>query len=279
MASQEQHMSKQTYPIKSENTGNVAAKSGSRIEILSRPKPIPSGFIEDRRSVYWDNNFAKDWDNIEPTKSALSDRQLQLFYSKQLHKDYVGDRPSAIWPVSKSAMQATASARVEDLSDPKALHRDYKPCRLVQTIVSEAAMKAEPSQHIESLSQPKTYVPLKIKSNSEWDWSEWECDLTEAAKNGTASERILALSDPKHLHRSYKEAKPVIWEVSQSAKKALPSLRVQQLARPKSRSQYNEDYNPNAWRVSQGAKSAQATPRIDELAMPIPRKVRPKKVA
>lgn len=175
-------------------------------------------------------------------------------------------------------MQATASARVENLSEPKALHRDYKRCRLVQTIVSEAAMKGEPSQHIVSLSQPKTYVPLKIKSNSEWDWSEWECDLTEAAMNGTASERILALSDPKQMHRSYKEAKPVIWEVSQSAKKALPSLRVQQLARPKSRSQYNEDYNPNAWRVSQGAKSAQATPRIDELATPIPRKVRSKKV-
>lgn len=24
-----------------------------------------------RRSVYWDNNFAKDWDNIEPTKSGM----------------------------------------------------------------------------------------------------------------------------------------------------------------------------------------------------------------
>lgn len=23
-----------------------------------------------RRSVYWDNNLAKDWDNIEPTKSG-----------------------------------------------------------------------------------------------------------------------------------------------------------------------------------------------------------------
>ncbi|XP_068705911.1 sperm microtubule associated protein 2-like [Montipora capricornis] len=279
MASQVQHKSKQTQSINSENRDNVAAKSGSRIESLSRAKPVPFGFIEDRRSVYWDNNLGKDWDNIEPTKSVLSERQLQLIYSKQLHKDYVGDRPSAIWPVSAAAMKATASGRVEMLSEPKALHQDYKPCRQVQTTVSEAAMKAEPSQHIESLSQPKTYAPLKIKSNSEWDWSEWESDLTEAAKNGTASERVLALSDPKPPHRSYKEARPVIWDVSQSAMKALPSLRVQQLARPKSCSQYNEDYDPNVWKVSQGAKSAQATPRIDELAMPIPRKVRTKKVA
>lgn len=176
-------------------------------------------------------------------------------------------------------MKASASGRVETLSEPKALHRDYKPCRQVQTVVSEAAMKAEPSQRIETLSQAKSYAPLKIKSSSEWDWSEWESDLTEAAKNANASERVLVLSNPKLPHRSYKEARPVVWEVSQSAMKTLPSLRVQQLARPKSRSQYNEDYDASAWKVSQGAKSAQATPRIAELAMPIPRKVRTKKVA
>jgi len=253
--------------------------AASRIDTLSRPKPVPVGFIEDRRSVYWDNNLAKDWDSIQQTQSVLSERQSQLVYSKQLHKDYVGDRPSAIWPVSEAAMKATASGRVETLSEPKALHKDYQPCRQVQTVVSEAAMKTEPSQRMEALAQPKTYAPLKIKSNSEWDWSEWESDLTEAAKNATASDRVLVLSNPKLPHRSYKEGRPVIWEVSQSAQKALPSLRVQQLARPKSRSQYNEDYDANAWKVSQGAKSAQATPRIAELAVPIPRKVRSKKVA
>lgn len=175
-------------------------------------------------------------------------------------------------------MKATASQRLETLSEAKALHRDYQPCQQVQRLVSEAAMKAEPSQRTEFLAQPKTYAPLKIKSNSDWDWSEWESDLTEAAKSATASERVLVLSNPKMPHRNYKEGRPVIWEVSQTAQKALPSLRVQQLARPKSRSQYNEDYNANAWKVSQGAKAAQATPRIEELALPIPRKVRSKKV-
>ena len=192
---------------------------------------------------------------------------------------FVSNRQSAIWPVSEAAMKASASGRVEALSEPKALHRDYQPCRQVQTVVSEAAMKTEPSQRIEFLAHAKTYAPLKIKSNSEWDWSEWESDLTEAVKTATASERVLVLSNPKQPHRNYNEGRPVIWEVSQSAQKALPSLRVQQLARPKSRSQYNEDYDANAWKVSQGAKVAQATPRIVELALPIPRKVRSKKVA
>ena len=188
------------------------------------------------------------------------------------------NRRSAIWPVSEAARKASASTRVEALSEPKALHRDYQPCRQVQTVVSGPAMKTEPTQRIEFLAQAKTYTPLKIKSNSDWDWSEWDSDLTEAAKNATASERVLFLSNPKQPHRSYNEGRPVIWEVSESAQKALPSLRVQQLARPKSRSQYNEDYDANSWKVSQGAKVAQATPRIVELALPIPRKVRSKKV-
>ena len=181
-----------------------------------------------------------------------------------------------------SQRSSDESLSIGESGDPirtKGLHRDYQPCRQVQRVVSysEAVMKTEPSQSVEVLAQHKTYVPLKIKSNT-WDWSEWESVLTEAAKNATASERVLVLSNPKLSHRSYKEGRPVIWEVSQSAQKALPSLRVQQLARPKSRSQYNEDYDPNAWKVSQGAKSAQATPRIAELAMPILRKVRTKKV-
>ena len=187
-------------------------------------------------------------------------------------------RPSPIWQVSKAAQNSTTSGRVEALAEPKPLHKDYEPAKHVQSIVSDAAKKAEASQRVEVLAQPKSYVELKIKPNSEWDWSEWQADLTHAAMNASASERVTALANPKMPHRSYKEGKPVIWRVTESAKKALPSLRVQQLARPKSRSQYNEDYDPNAWKVSQGAKNAQATPRIAELATPLPRKVRQKKV-
>ena len=139
-------------------------------------------------------------------------------------------------------------------------------------------MSAEANDKLEQLAKPKIYAPLKIKGSSEWDWSEWESDLTQAAKKAVASERVVMLANPKIPHSNYKEGRPVIWEVSDGAKKALPSLRVQQLARPKSRSKYNEDYDANAWKVSPGAKNAQATPRIAELAAPLARKVRAKKV-
>ncbi|XP_048589939.1 testicular haploid expressed gene protein [Nematostella vectensis] len=273
---EEQERSKET--TEQEKQTAKQSRDKSRIEQLAKPKPVPQGFLEDRRSVYWDNNLAKDWSNIQATTPALSERQAELCKSKSMHKDYVGDRPTPIWTVSEAAKSASATERVETLANPKSTPKDYEPCRQVQSIVSEAAQNATPSERIEMLAKSKSYAPLNIKPNSEWDWSEWESDLTEAAKLANCSERVSTLANPKAPHRSYKDARPVIWEVSDTAKKALPSLRVQQLARPKSRSQYNEDYDANAWKVSPGAKVAQATPRIAELAAPIPRKVRSKKV-
>lgn len=41
-----------------------------------------------RRSVYWDNNFAKNWDNIEPTKSGN-------VYFLDLNKCYTTEKNAA----------------------------------------------------------------------------------------------------------------------------------------------------------------------------------------
>lgn len=196
----------------------------------------------------------------------------------KLKSFYIHFRPSPIWQVSPAAQKATATSRIETLAESKSLHREYQPSKQVQSVVSDAAMSAEATAKLEQLAKPKTYAPLKIKDSSDWDWSEWEADLSEAAKKATASERVVVLANAKNPHRNYKEGRPVIWEVSDPAKKALPSLRIQQLARPKSRSKYNEDYDGNAWKVSPGAKNAQATPRIAELSAPLARKVRAKKV-
>lgn len=49
----------------------------------------------------------------------------------------------------------------------------------------------------------KTYPPLPIKANSEWDWGEWESDITTATKNAVASPRVTTLADPKKAHPHY----------------------------------------------------------------------------
>lgn len=74
-------------------------------------------------------------------------------------------------------------------------------------------MKVEFFQYIELLLQFKIYVLLKIKLNSEWDWSEWEFDLIEVVKNGIVLERVFVFFDFKFLYRSYKEVRFVIWDV------------------------------------------------------------------
>lgn len=249
-----------------------------RTDALSKPKPIPTGFIDDRRSVYWDNEQAKDWNSGDlATKFCLSTRLEQLVQPKLRHREWMGDRPTPIWLVSKAALKAEASNRMQSLAEPKQNHREFQPGKSVYTTVSNAAKSARPSKRVEALAKAKQYQELPIKPNSCWDYSEWQSDVSPAALKYDPSSRTLQLSTPKVLHRDYKESRPVIWQVAPAARKALPSIRVQQLSRPKSRSQYKEDYDSSCWKVSSSAKNARATPRTDELALPIPRKIKQKK--
>ena len=191
--------------------------------------------------------------------------------------DILSFRPSPIWLVSKKALKANPSDRVQSLSEPKRHHKEFEPSKPVYSIVSKGAKSANASERIQALAKPKQYQELPIKPDSCWDYSEWESDVSKAALKYDPSSRVLQLSTAKLLHRDYNESRPVIWQVAHAARKALPSIRVQQLARPKSRSQYKEDYDSTCWKVHTSAKNARATPRTEELAMPIPRKIKQKR--
>jgi len=251
--------------------------------MLAQPKPIPAGYVEDRRSVYYGNSIIKDWDGGNTTtKQALTERQKQLTHHKDFHREWSGDRPSPMWLVSHAAQRATASVRLESLAEPKSHHRDFQAERQVKTDVSNAAQNAQASERIVQLANHKglhdQYEELQTDGHvDQWDWSEWKSGISEAALRCEPNARISQLAEEKTLHRDYKGTRPVEWNVPGAAKKALPSIRVQQLSRPKSRSQYQEDYNSKCWQVSQGAKKAHATPRIESLALPIERKVRQKR--
>ncbi|XP_066911187.1 sperm microtubule associated protein 2-like isoform X1 [Clytia hemisphaerica] len=250
----------------------------NRIDTLSKSKPIPAGFIDDKRSVYCDNRKLKDWTSGDlNTKFALSERLEQLVQPKPRHKEWMGDRPTPIWLVSQGAKSANASGRVQSLAEPKRHHRDFEPSKPVYSIVSNAAKSASANERIETLAKAKSYQELPIKPDSCWDYSEWNSDVSKAALKHNATDRTQQLSNPKSLHRTYKESRPVIWQVPHAARKALPSIRVQQLSRPKSRSQYKEDYDSTCWKVSTSAKNARPSPRIEELSAPIPRKIKQKR--
>lgn len=150
-------------------------------------------------------------------------------------------------------------------------------CPQVKTVIPEAALTVRPSKRLTRLSRHKTYPPLLIKNESEWDWGEWTSDISSAAKNATASSRIISLAEPKTTHPLYKKPREIQWEQSKEALSYMATERVGQLAKPKNRYVELEDYDPQAWTVSLAARNAKASPRVDELATPLPRKVRAKK--
>ena len=249
-----------------------------RIHSLACPKPVPVGFIDDSRSVYWNNNLSKDWQKDDKsTTFSLTKRLDELTRPKPMRREWTGDRPSPIWLVSKNALKAKPRHRLEALSISKKYHSEFQPHKSVYTTVNNAAKRALPSIRIDTLSKPKQYIELPIKPESCWDYSEWKSDVSDAVLEYQASTRMVNLAKAKTLHKDYKECRPVMWGVSSSAKKTSPSIRVQNLSRPKSRSQYKEDYDSNWYKVSKGAITAQPTPRLEDLSLPIPWKVRQKR--
>lgn len=206
----------------------------------------------------------------------ITQRVDELATPKKLHRDYTGDKPSPQWEVSEAACMATPSPRVEELAQPKKVHPSYQPCKPVMTMIPDDALFALPTVRIKQLAEPKQYPELKIKDDSEWDWSEWKSDLTEAAKSAKPTERIEYLARPKTAPPTYRPAREPQWPVNSSAKTIQASERLQKLARHKNKGSW-EDYDPNAYSVSLGAKHAHASPRINELSAPLPRKCSTKK--
>ncbi|XP_022088911.1 testicular haploid expressed gene protein-like isoform X2 [Acanthaster planci] len=246
-----------------------------RLEVLARPKQLPPGYREDRRSVYWIDKLPPMPGPEGTTAFVVNSWQDTLSKPKLVHPGWKGERPSPIWPVSKNAQKAEASDRLHILSNPKTTVSGFVPERPIMTKVSEAAKSAMASDRIEQLSRAKTYVPLKIRESYEFDCFMWDQEISKAARNARASERLEALAESKRHHPNFQDARSIQWDVSESALKAIATLRLQQLARPKSRSKY-DNYDP--YKVSPASLHTRATPRIEELCLPIPRKIRQKRV-
>ena len=209
--------------------------------------------------------------------AVLTQRLAELTHSKTLHKDYMGDRPSPIWSIKPSVLNAVPSTRICSLSRPKTAHPMYEPPKGVMTMIPPAALRATASAHVHKLSRHKTYPPLHIMEHSEWDWGEWPTTIPQGALHATASGRVEDLSAPKKPHKQYLPPRSVQWEVRRSTRSAVASERVKKLANAKSRNEQYEDYNPKAWQVSVAAQHAQASERLGELAVPLARKCRTKK--
>uniref|UniRef100_A0A8C5LQN1 Testicular haploid expressed gene protein-like n=1 Tax=Leptobrachium leishanense TaxID=445787 RepID=A0A8C5LQN1_9ANUR len=101
--------------------------------------------------------------------------------------------------------------------------------------------------------RPSVYWPTKAPSMS-------QCGL---------SKRQEELSQPKHVHKQYKQDRPsAVWPVKSSSLLAASSPRIEQLAQAKQvNSEWRRD-RPACSIVSEAAKKVTASPRVVQLAMP-----------
>ena len=120
------------------------------------------------------------------------------------------------------------------------------------TIVPRATLSAKSSRRIAELARHKTFPPLSIKPQSEWDWEEWQNDISPQTLTAVATEKTTALAQPKPLHHSYQSSKPVQWAIAQRTLTHMASERLNKLSEARQLSGYREDYDPNTlWYLEQ----------------------------
>ncbi|XP_063963776.1 sperm microtubule associated protein 2-like isoform X1 [Lytechinus pictus] len=231
--------------------------------------------------------------HVQENSDGLSETQRDRFSYLSEHKNSKAiwltsfgpklewGNQDTMWPVSRGAMTATATPRMEELSSPKKNFRSTKDgkknihvfsCGRNSVIweVSPLAMKTSPTERLDTLSNYKR-PPAAFKEDR--PSHAFSCGrkspiwyVSESAKKAMEKERLEYLARPKTPHREFVEPRGIETVVSAGAKNARASSRIEMLARPKSRPP--GPFREPKWPVSDVAKGANATPRQLELAKP-----------
>ncbi|XP_055968951.1 sperm microtubule associated protein 2 [Sorex fumeus] len=233
-----------------------------RLVDLAKPKTNWQ-VIKNRPSVYWTEQFLKD-STLSVTLPAVSHRVEELSRPKRFYSDYYSNcRKSAIWPVSRPALQYRASCRLRELATPRVRNNIWSINMCQVSKVSKAAQMAIPSPRIIRLSKPRTPATLL----DEWN------PMPKPKPYVSNYNRLLHLATPKALPDKCVPDRDPRWVIPDVTKKAVASPRLLSLAQPKVRKDLNTSRDP--YQVSPASLLAQATPRLTELATPksITRKV------
>ncbi|XP_054985060.1 testicular haploid expressed gene protein isoform X1 [Sorex araneus] len=214
-------------------------------------------------SVYWTEQFLKD-STLSVTLPAVSHRVEELSRPKRFYSDYYSNfRKSAIWPVSRPALQYRASCRLRELATPRVRNNIWSINMCQVSKVSKAAQMAVPSPRIIRLAKPRTPATLL----DEWN------PMPKPKPYVSDYNRLLHLATPKALPDKCVPDRDPRWSIPDVTKKAVASPRLLSLAQPKVRKDLNTSRDP--YQVSPASLMAHATPRLTELATPksITRKV------
>ena len=133
------------------------ADGSERLTQLSHPKPHKIWANSEDTIVEGEFSEPITQVPLSARNHVCTDRLSSLSQAKQDHQNYLGER-SVMWPVSASAMNASATLRLQQLARPKSrdnINDDYNFYK-----VSLGARMARPSPRTCELSLP---IPRKIR--------------------------------------------------------------------------------------------------------------------
>ncbi|KAL8560381.1 hypothetical protein ACOMHN_006112 [Nucella lapillus] len=182
-------------------------------------------------------------------------------------------RPSVIWTVSDGAKNGSSTERLKFLAKHKEHNPGYSEDKEQFFYsfgretpiwkVKHGAMKCPDRPHTILLALHKEYHP---------DFKEErpiESNVTPAAQNAVASDRVYGLAMPRqHDDGPFRDP---VWPVSQKARTSVASPRCLELAHSKPLAEGFQLARGIEWPVSRAAIHAHATPRVEELSRPITR--------
>ena len=220
--------------------------------------------------------------------SPAPSRFLTLSHPKQVKSTWeTSFWPELRWgnqdpirPISRYALTANPSRRVEDLALAKKNSREelkHIPehafsCGRSSPIweVQDTALKARPTDRVLELARhkepPQDFIDTMDRSNNAFSCGRsspiW--DVSDAALAARERPHTARLASAKTTHSSYKQPRPVQSAVTAAAKQHTPSDRTGDLSKPKYR--HPEQVRPPQWDVSEQARSANASSRTLELS-------------
>lgn len=125
------------------------------IKMLAQPK-VCHQVIFNRPTIYWMDKLPSAYRKY--TVPVMTPRQEELSQSKKVNPDYIEDRHTGVLPVTKAALNAKATPRVQQLAEPRPFNDEWELNRPLCPQVSRGALTAVPSERIVALAKPR-YLP------------------------------------------------------------------------------------------------------------------------
>ncbi|KYO26515.1 testicular haploid expressed protein-like isoform A [Alligator mississippiensis] len=164
----------------------LTCEASQRVLDLAHPKSMHPDFIQAREA---------ETHVTDTAKTARVSQRIKHLAQPRVQKDswcYDRGHPEAvIWPVSKSAQQATANSRTSELAKAKQVSPKYLPVRDAEWPVSKAAKHTAATPRTVELSKPSKKPPMNIAQLNPDAFT-----VKESAKKAFCSSRILELARP-----------------------------------------------------------------------------------